>query len=68
MLAIGPRQLIELGLVVGIAGAAVIVSGALLFLRSPSTEHSVRQRSWTLAGASIIAAGFAIQLAGQLAR
>jgi len=66
--ALGPPHLIEFGLLLGIAGAVLIVAGAGMFLRSPSADQSVRQRSWTLVGASVIAVSFAVQLAGQFAR
>jgi hypothetical protein len=68
VLAIAPRQLIEVGLLLGIIGTVLIVAGAAMFLRSPSADGSVRQRTWTLAGASVIGVGFVAQLAGQLAR
>jgi hypothetical protein len=68
MLAITPRQIIEAGLLLGFIGAAMIAIGAATFLRSPSSDHSITQRWWTLVGASVIGVGFAVQIAGQLAR
>ena len=68
MLGITPRQAVEFGLLLGILGAAMIVIGTVMFLKSPSAGHSVRQRRWELAGAVIIGVGFAVQLAGQLWR
>ena len=68
MLGITPRQVVEFGLLLGFLGAAMIVIGTAMFLKSPSSGHSVSQRSWTLAGAAVIGVGFAVQLAGQLGR
>ena len=68
MLGITPRQVVEFGLLLGILGAAMIVIGTAMFLKSPSSGHSVSQRRWELAGAVIIGVGFAVQLAGQLGR
>lgn len=68
MLGITPRQVIEFGLLLGILGAAMIVIGTAMFLKSPSSGHSVSQRRWELAGAAIVGVGFAVQLAGQLWR
>ena len=68
MLGITPRQVVEFGLLLGIVGAAMIVIGTAMFLRSPSSGHSVRQRRWELVGASVVGVGFAVQLAGQLQR
>jgi hypothetical protein len=68
MLAIAPRHIIEAGLVLGLLGAAIIVIGSGKFLRSPSSDHSVTQRWWTLVGATVIGVGFAVQLVGQIAR
>jgi energy-converting hydrogenase Eha subunit G len=68
MIAITPRQIIYAGLLLGVIGAAMIAIGAAMFIRSPSSNHSITQRWWTLAGASLIGVGFAVQIAGQLAR
>lgn len=68
MFAIDRSHLTEFGLLLGVAGAVLIVAGAGMFLRSPSADQSVRQRSWTLVGASVIAVSFAVQLAGRFAR
>jgi hypothetical protein len=68
MLGVAPRQIIEAGLLLGMLGAAIIVIGSAKFLRSPSADHSIRQRWWTLVGATAIGVGFAVQLVGQIAR
>jgi hypothetical protein len=68
MLALTPRQWVMGGLLIGAIGAAAIAAGAVLFLRSPSTDHSVSQRRWTLVGAALVCVGFLVQLGGQLAR
>ena len=68
MLGITPRQIIEFGLLLGILGATMIVIGTAMFLKSPSSGHSVSQRRWKLAGAAVVGVGFAVQLAGQLWR
>ena len=63
-----PRRVIEFGLLVSMVGALMIAMGAVSFLRTPTPATGLRQRWWTLAGASVLAIGFGIQIAGVLAK
>ena len=64
-----PRRLIELGLVVGIFGALMVAVGGTIFLRGDASEGTRRrERLWVIAGSVLIAVGFALQLAAQIAR
>lgn len=58
--------MVNVGLILGAAGALMLAIGAARFLRDPSSETAGSQRWWTLFGAISVGVGFIIQLVGRM--
>lgn len=64
-----PRRWLELGLVVGIFGALMVAAGGSIVLRGHTSDGARRrERLWVVSGSVVIAIGFGLQLAAQIAR